>query len=622
MGASSPSAMRGTGVADEFEFVTDQPDLYRLIVDSVPHPLAVLAAPDWRCVYANTAFRRSLTTSELDLTGRPRGELLSPAVIADFDQRPANRGPLVRRAVPLACGPANTWWDITYTPLGPPSGPLAGVLMTATDVTEGVLARRDAEDARAALDAVMAHIPAGLTIADANANIRRISAAGLAMLQRSADDVVGIAATKPLQIWSVHKAADQPAAEPNELPLVRAVQTGESVRSETWTLQRPDGTLLPILINAGPIRDADGCVIGGVSVWPEISQLVSVQQALQSSETELQAQVAQLEATYDSAPVGLCVVDRELRYRKVNARLAAINRCSVADHLGRSVREVIGARADVVEPLLQGVLDTGQPADSIEAIGAAPAPPFDTIATLASLQPVRGPRGEVVGVSAAIVDITERQRADAALRESEARLRAALEERELLVHEADHRIKNSLQLVAGVLNMQRDRLGDAEARAALDAAIARVLAVAEAHKAFRIGTDLRAVRLAGVLRDLGAHAALLNPAVAVRCSAPEELELDAQRAIALGLILSELLTNAAKYAYHTGASGSIDLAAEDRGGALEITVVDHGCGFEPGKAPTGLGNSIMQGLCGQIGATLELRSSPSNGTTAVLRLRR
>src|SRR2546430_1215523 len=95
-------------------------------------------------------------------------------------------------------------------------------------------------------------------------------------------------------------------------------------------------------------------------------------------------------------PAGLAILDRELRYVQLNETLALMNGRPVADHVGKSVREVLPAIAATLEPLLQRILDTGEPVLNIELSGETPAQPGVTRYWRASYfpPPARGRRGE------------------------------------------------------------------------------------------------------------------------------------------------------------------------------------------------------------------------------------
>ncbi len=206
----------------------------------------------------------------------------------------------------------------------------------------------------------------------------------------------------------------------------------------------------------------------------------------------------------------------------------------------------------------------------------------------------------------------------------EAELRQEVKRREILVREADHRIKNSLQLVASLLTLQRSRLRYPQAVQALDEAIARVFAVAESHRALQQSADLRTVVLGRMLTDICERVGQLSPTVAVGCSFEETLELDAERAIPLGLIVSELLTNSFRHAYPDGQRGMVRLRVTTTGEFIEIAISDDGVGMsEDGAMKHGsLGTTIVNALADQIGAELNISSGHGQGTHVTLRLRK
>jgi two-component sensor histidine kinase len=99
------------------------------------------------------------------------------------------------------------------------------------------------------------------------------------------------------------------------------------------------------------------------------------------------------------------------------------------------------------------------------------------------------------------------------------------------------------------------------------------------------------------------------------------LVMDADRAIPLGLIVSELLTNALRHAYPPGVSGTAGIATERVGDMLQVTVADSGRGIPTSPARQGLGTTLVTALTRQVGATLDSTSQVGEGTAIVLRLR-
>ncbi len=130
-----------------------------------------------------------------------------------------------------------------------------------------------------------------------------------------------------------------------------------------------------------------------------------------------------LGALFDEAPIGLCVVDRELRYVRINEAMAAHNRVPVHEHLGRRMPEVMPELTTDLEPLVRRILETGEPVRAHELCVRLRRDAFRPIWFLGSGYPVRSETGEIIGVGIVAVDITVRKAAEEALAESNARFR-------------------------------------------------------------------------------------------------------------------------------------------------------------------------------------------------------
>lgn len=228
--------------------------------------------------------------------------------------------------------------------------------------------------------------------------------------------------------------------------------------------------------------------------------------------------------------------------------------------------------------------------------------------------PIRDQAGSMFAAFGIALDISVRAAA-------ERKLRAMLDERELLLREADHRIKNSLQLVAGMLSMQRRHAAGQETADALTDAIARVNAVAEAHLALQVSNDLQTVEFRDMLEAICRRLDALSNTIRVTCECGSPVTLDMDRAIPLALIISELITNALRHAYPAGQEGEVHVVAIHDADDIVITVRDFGAGFDGATRRPGLGSRVTGNLATKIGCTLQTQSRPAEGTCVELRLK-
>jgi len=187
------------------------------------------------------------------------------------------------------------------------------------------------------------------------------------------------------------------------------------------------------------------------------------------------------------------------------------------------------------------------------------------------------------------------------------RLAELISEKEMLVREMNHRIKNSLQLVSSVVGLQLGTVADPEAQRRLRDAQARIAAIAKVHERLYVGARLDVVEIAPFLGELCADLKRTHAIGDQELSVDvDECDLPPDQAIPLGMITSELVTNAVK---HAGAGGAkkvaVTLKRIDKG--LQLAVTDTGPGltedFDPSK-PSGLGLKLVRALARQLGSEL------------------
>ena len=210
-------------------------------------------------------------------------------------------------------------------------------------------------------------------------------------------------------------------------------------------------------------------------------------------------------------------------------------------------------------------------------------------------------------VLALVRDVTAIRRAEQAQR------------KEVLLKEIHHRVKNNLQVISSLLDLQARAARDDETRRLLSESQGRVRSMALIHERL-YGSGSDAVNFAEYARDLVAHLrhslAGDSGRVAVTVDIAEEA-LDMDVAVPCGLVINELLTNALKHAFPEGRAGCVTVSLHRRhDGALELRVADDGIGLPPDVDPDNpgsLGLRIVNILCAQVRGVLETERGPADG---------
>jgi two-component sensor histidine kinase len=217
-----------------------------------------------------------------------------------------------------------------------------------------------------------------------------------------------------------------------------------------------------------------------------------------------------------------------------------------------------------------------------------------------------------------------RDDAEAEVHASRDRYAALAAEREVLLREVNHRVGNSLQIIASLLHLQANSSTQDGVKAALTNAMGRVAAVAQVHRRLYTSHDLKSVLLnqylEALLEDLR-RSAEGNKMSRLTLKA-EPIEIDPDRAVAIGIIVNELVMNAVKYAYPDGA-GPIHIVLNAHGDDLELSIADDGVGLNVKTDPrsTGMGQRIVTAMAQKLDASVE-RDPEHAGTRIVLRFRR
>jgi two-component sensor histidine kinase len=233
------------------------------------------------------------------------------------------------------------------------------------------------------------------------------------------------------------------------------------------------------------------------------------------------------------------------------------------------------------------------------------------------------PPNEVAGLAASFRD------AIGAVAEHEQRLSAAMEQQDLLMKEIHHRVKNNLQIVASLLNLQASRIRVPEARAEFASARDRVRALATLHRHLYAQGEVHTIDMPVFLAELcGQLFQAMGEMEGERISLAIDssaIRMTSDQAVPLSLIVTEAVSNALKYAFPGGRRGRVAVRLHSDGDMAELVVEDDGVGIPPGKFETetgtrdGIGITLIRGFARQLGG--ELTVEEDGGTRYTLRVK-
>lgn len=368
------------------------------------------------------------------------------------------------------------------------------------------------------------------------------------------------------------------------------LRRGGAYRGE-YRVRQQDGVFRWIEAN-GHVELADD---GAALRFPGVLLDIDVRRA---TEAERDRAMTLLRVFAEAVPGVVYAKDREGRMLVGNHGTTELLGKPPAEYLGRTDAETLDdqVQARAVMATDRRIMETGI-AERIEEEVRLP-DGRDAI-WLSTKAPLRDETGTVIGLVGSSIDITDRIAAERALAE-------ALKTSDILLHEVNHRVKNSLQIVTSLLALQAGEAKDPALRQSLIEARGRIAVIAGMHQRLYSTSQHDRVDFGDYLAELAAETlASLGGGDRIRFDTRIEAGIVVLlgQAVPLALVVSELLTNAVKYAFPDGRTGRVLLALERADDDLVLTVADDGVGLPAGFDPAGkggLGMRIVTSLVRQV----------------------
>ncbi len=494
----------------------------------------------------------------------------------------------IQTVVPSGHG-APSEWEASYLPVRGTDGSVQAILVLAVNITLQASARRALRDTESRLRRVLNSLFTfvGVLTTDGtvlDANEAPLNAAGITL-----DDVKG------RYFWDAYWWSYSAELQDWLRGAVREAASGTLVRRDVMVRMAGD-TRMTIDFMLSPLRDESGRITHLIPSATDVSDRVTSERALRLSE-------ARFRRVFDAAPAGMALVDEQGLMVLANQAMGHMFGCESDLLVGQHVNTLLPAgKRDVHTEEMRGYMraptarnmGTRRVLKALRRDGSV----FPVEVALTPMND--GDRPEVL---ATIIDISERVSTQEAMQK-------ALDEKSVLLNEVHHRVKNNLQIVSSLLDLQARQAGPG-ALPVLENSRNRVRVIALMHQLLYEAGNFAALDLGAYLQSLAALARRMQ----LEESSPVRLLVDARligsvdltRAVPCGLIVNELVTNAIKHAFPAGRSGTVTISAQEKpDGRVSMVVHDDGVGlpadFSPGRDGT-LGLQLVQLLGEQLEAT-------------------
>ena len=330
----------------------------------------------------------------------------------------------------------------------------------------------------------------------------------------------------------------------------------------------------------------------------DITQKIETEQALKKSEYQLRTII-------NSVPALISYIDNNQVYQFVNEYYAKIFGQSVKEIEGSSVKELMGPNYKKANRLNKKALSGHRVQDLVELEQNG-----DKTVLRAELIPDYNENDEVTGYFAIAVDITD-------LKNYEKKLQQKINEKEVLLQEVHHRVKNNLQLVTGLLKMQINRTTDEVTKTHLLESHTRIKSIALIYEEIYKHQNLEKINLNKYIKNLGHNLVRMYNTANIEIvvsTADEPVEIDADKAIPVGLITNELVGNAFKHAFSGRDSGNVTISVHNHHQTVSLSVKDNGIGISKSDVDNklSLGWKLVKKLIRQLKGTWTIDNK--NGT--------
>lgn len=389
---------------------------------------------------------------------------------------------------------------------------------------------------------------------------------------------------------------DDSSSQEALMQIMTRVLGGQETIVQVIPVVHKDGRRRTLSATFSPQHDNAGIVQGMLLIGEDITEREVARRETEQAERQLRL----LAFTLNCAKDAFVITDLDNRILYVNQAFADTYGYAEEELIGRDVMMVRSPKtpADLSEQIRLGTRGAGWSGEVPNRRKNMEEFPVELWTST-----VRNDHGEPVALVGVAREITERKA-------TENQIRASLHEKEVLLKEIHHRVKNNLQVITSLLSLQSAKIPNTEIQAILKESQTRVRSMALVHEELYQSEDFSRVDFADYIRRLTSnlfHTYQTGPVPISLAVDVEDVYLTVDAAIPCGLIINELVSNALKHAFHGREGGVITISLQHNGPMFSLTVSDNGTGLplsvDPATAET-LGLQLVSTLTRQLGGVL------------------
>ncbi|MBM4241970.1 MAG: PAS domain S-box protein [Euryarchaeota archaeon] len=496
-------------------------------------------------------------------------------------------------------GREGKWMYFTAAAIRDSNGNVVGAVETLEDITERKRAEEALQKSEESFRSVVETARDAIISADSRRKIIFWNQAAEAIFGYSADDIIGKSLTTIIP-ERLHKR--------HERGIKKVISQGRSYMETVIESNgiRKDGSEIPLEISVAKWKS--GGEIFFTAIMRDITERKEAEQALRESEEEFRTLV-------QAAPLAIIALDLRGNVNIWNPAAEQIFGWRERDVFGHPLPTVPADGLPRFQEFLKRLLKEKKVLDK-ETYAQKRDGSFIDISISAAA--IYDAQGNVKGTLAVIADITDRKR-------TQDQIKASLEEKEVLLREIHHRVKNNLQIIYSLLSLQSAYIKDKYDLGIFKESQNRVKSMAMIHEKLYQSEDFARIKFADYIRSLVSELFAsygVGPNIKINIKV-EDILFDITSAIPCGLIINEILTNSIKHAFPEGIEGRIfiDLHSDDKG-KFTLIMGDNGVGLPEDldfRNTDTLGFQLVNNLVKQLDGTIQL--DRKGGTTFKIEFR-